>query len=516
MPQQWVCMRCWAPDETRPTSRWKQICALESAPAAGQNSSAEAEPMTSLQPKARLHPGNLLGILSFLRKYPGRVALCLGLLLVNISIEMTLPQILGNAISGLRRQLADHQDFLLHPFVVSYFVLISLRAAVGLTLGPIRSRTIQTTLGDIRAAIYNALQRLTFTYHDQIHSGELISRATTDVWRLQDFLFACLLLSVDIAVSLLATTTLIFWISPALGAVALLTMVPTVALIAFYASKLQPQWRNIHDLHGAMTTVIQENIAGVRVVKAFAKEQTEINKFRGRKESYLGSLLDTVNYWAARVPRAQFLYGLSTPLALRIGGRQVIQGELPIGDLAKVIFYLMAISHRVGMVGQFTNIVQNAGASAERILEIIHEPQTIKSGARPLPPGRGEIVFDHVSFGYSTHEAKNSGRNATPQTAAELAALNRPTAGQAGNNSAGIAQAGSLPPEPGRDPEGRPARPTLHEISFVARPGQTLAIVGPTGSGKTTLVNLIPRFYEATSGRVLIDGVDVRELNLTQ
>ena len=91
---------------------------------------------------------------------------------------------------------------------------------------------------------------------------------------------------------------------------------PTVALIAFYAGKLQPQWRKIHDLHGAMTTVIQENIAGVRVVKAFAKEQTEINKFRGRKESYLGSLLDTVNYWAARVPRAQFLYGLSTPLAL--------------------------------------------------------------------------------------------------------------------------------------------------------------------------------------------------------
>src|SRR5206468_8033517 len=112
--------------------------------------------------------------------------------------------------------------------------------------------------------------------------------------------------------------------------------------------------------------------------------------------------------------------------------------------------------------------------------------------------------------------AKNSGRNATPQTAADLAALNRPTAGQAGNNSAGIAQAGSLPPEPGRDPEGRPARPTLHEISFVAQPGQTLAIVGPTGSGKTTLVNLIPRFYEATSGRVLIDGVDVRELSLTQ
>ena len=105
--------------------------------------------------------------------------------------------------------------------------------------------------------------------------------------------------------------------------VALVTMLPTIALIAFYASKLQPKWRTVHDLHGAMTTVIQENIAGVRVVKAFAREQGEVAKFRGRKETYLDTLLDTVNYWASRVPRAQFLYGLSTPLVLWIGGRQV-------------------------------------------------------------------------------------------------------------------------------------------------------------------------------------------------
>ena len=109
-------------------------------------------------------------------------------------------------------------------------------------------------------------------------------------------------------------------------------MLPTIALIAFYAGKLQPQWRNVHDQHGAMTTVIQENIAGVRVVKAFAREQSEISKFRDKKETYMSTLLTTVNYWASRVPRAQFLYGLSTPLALWIGGRQVIQGEMPLGD----------------------------------------------------------------------------------------------------------------------------------------------------------------------------------------
>src|SRR4030095_13068040 len=118
-------------------------------------------------------------------------------------------------------------------------------------------------------------QRLAFTYHDRANTGELISRATTDVWRLQDFLLACLLLTVDIVVSLAVTLVLIFSLSRPLGWIALGTMLPTLVLISFYASKLQPQWRLVHDLHGAMTTVIQENIAGVRVVKAFAREQSE-------------------------------------------------------------------------------------------------------------------------------------------------------------------------------------------------------------------------------------------------
>jgi len=423
--------------------------------------------------KSKLKPRSLLGVLSFLRKYPGRVALCLGLLLVNITIEMTLPQLLGNAITGLRNHLTEGVAFSVGPFVLLYLALVSVRAVVGFVLGPIRNRAIQTTLGDIRAALYNALQRLTFTYHDKASSGELISRATTDVWRLQDFLFACLLLTVDIAVSLVATTILIFLISPALGVVALATMLPTVALISFYAGKLQPQWRNVHDQHGAMTTVIQENIAGVRVVKAFAREQAEITKFRGRKDTYLNSLLETVNFWASRVPRAQFLYGLSMPLALWIGGREVIQGAMPIGDLAKVVFYLMAIGHRVGMVGQFTNIMQNASASAERVLEVIREPQTLGSGSRPLPPGRGQVRFENVSFNYLASEAKSDATAAAPA-------------------------------------------PTLNAISFTVPPGQTVAIVGPTGSGKTTLVNLIPRFYDPTGGSVLVDGADVRELDLTQ
>src|SRR5439155_1743903 len=243
-----------------------------------------------------------------------------------------------------------------------------------------------------------------------------------------------------------------------------------------------------------------ENIAGVRVVKAFAKESAQVKKFRDKKEVFLGTLLDTVNYWAARVPFAQFVFGLGLPLALWIGGRQVIRGPLAIGDLAKVVFYLMAIGHRVGMVGQFTNIIQNASASAERILEIIREPQIIKSGQRDLP----DVTLA-----------------TTPLT-------------PPGNESAEPAARGSSAPsegsERGQGPLNRLGRvqfdhvsfnyydgkASLTDVSFEANPGQTIAIVGATGSGKTTLVNLVPRFYDVSGGRVLVDGADVRELKLGQ
>jgi ATP-binding cassette subfamily B protein len=236
----------------------------------------------------------------------GRVGASISLLLVNIGIEMSLPQILGNVITRLRDYITRGLEFDLWLYVQVFLALVLIRAGIGFILGPIRNRLVQQTLGDIRASIYNSIQRLAFRYHDRVNTGELISRSTADVWRLQEFLFACLFLSVDIACSLLATIALIFATSPVLGVVTVATTVPTITLIAFFASKLQPQWRKIHDLHGAMTTVIQENIAGVRVVKAFAKEAAEVNKLREKKDAFLTTLQQAFDYWAARVPVAQF------------------------------------------------------------------------------------------------------------------------------------------------------------------------------------------------------------------
>lgn len=402
----------------------------------------------------------LPGILAFLGRYPAAASLSIGLLLVNIAIEMLQPQILGSAITQLRWHVEWGAVFQPRVYVWLFFSLVLVRAANGFLLGPIRNRLVQRVLSDIRGGVFDAIQRLGFAYHNRSNSGELISRATTDVARLQDFLFACLFLSFDILVALVVIIILIFVTSPLLGWITVLAMLPTIALIAYFASVLQPRWRKVHDLYGEMTTVIQENIAGVRVVKAFAKEQAEIAKFRARKQIFFKTLMDAVDYWATRVPLAQLVFGLSSPLILWAGGRQVIRGELLIGDLAKVVFYLMAIGHRMGMVGQFTQIIQTASSSAERILEILRAPDRLPNGTRPLPAGGGEVRFERVGFEYAT------------------------------------------------------GKPALIDVSFTARAGQTIAVVGPTGAGKTTLLNLIPRFYDPTSGRVLIDGVDARELAL--
>lgn len=411
---------------------------------------------------------------------------CVGLLLGALAIEMTLPQLLGQALTHLEAHQRRGAPYDLRFHVALFAGLALVRAGIGWVLGPIRNRLVHRVLNELRSDIFDALQRLTFGFHDRSNTGELISRSTTDVARLQDFLFACLFLAVDISVALVATMVLIFLVNGTLGALTLGTALPTVVLIGFFAAKLQPQWRHVHDLHGAMTNVIQESIAGVRVVKAFAREQAEIEKFRGRKDLFLGSVMKAVNYWAARVPLAQFVFGLSTPLVLYVGGGQVIRGEIPVGDLAKVIFYLMAIAHRLGAVGQFTNILQNASASADRIFEIIREPRVIASGHQPLPAGGGQVTFESVSFRHTGREVPSTVEKTTTRD----------------------------PDEPDDAPATLPRPAVLHDVSFVAEAGQTVAIVGPTGSGKSTLVNLIPRFHDADEGVVRLDGVPVRELRL--
>ena len=414
--------------------------------------------------KPALRSKSLVGILSFLKPYWIGATLAVALLLFNISLEMFLPRIWGQAINWLKYSLATGKPYDPWGLAVLFLAVAFERACVGFCLGRIRNRLVQGTLKDIRAAYFDAVQGLSFAYHDKTNTGELITRGTADISRLQEFLFACLFLGIDITIAMVKSLVLITFISPWAGLATLCTLGPTVGLIIYYARLLNPKWRKIHDMHGELTTVIQENIAGVRVVKAFAREQDEIAKFRAQRDIFVASVLDAVNYWAGRVPMAQFIFGLSTPLVLWIVGMQVIAGQVPVGNLAMIIGYLRAIGARMEPIGQFVNVIQNASASAERVMEVLEEPLKMSSGTETLSAKTGvgvRVAFEHVCFQYPT-----------------------------GNG------------------------PAVRDISFIAQPGQTIAILGETGAGKSTLVHLIPRFYDPTSGAVRINGIDVRDLDL--
>ena len=420
-------------------------------------------------------------IVGFLGKRPGWTALSIGLLLLNIGIELSLPQFLGATITALGSASADWSL----GITVSFFLgLVVLRAGIGLVLGPIRNRTAQTTLSDIRAAVYDSLQRRSFAWHDNARTGELISRAGTDVGRLQDLLFVCLLFGVDVAAGLIGTLSLIFITSPRLGLMTLLALVPTVATMAWFAAQLQPRWRRVHERHGAMSTVIQENIAGVRVVKAFARESAEITKFRSRRAEFLKELAEAVNYWAARVPFAQFLFGLAVPLTLWIGGSEVLQGSISLGDLAKVLVYQMALGGRIGVIGQITNILQNSSSAAQRVNELLDPPPSPEPQRPPgrIAPIQGAIAFEEVAFQHVSEPSLRVLDETKPQ-----------------------------PPE-NRPPAATPSRTqALEGLSFTIPAGSTVAVVGPTGCGKSTLLALIARFYEPTHGRILLDDIDIRD-----
>ena len=423
----------------------------------------------------------LFRLIPFLGRRPGWVALSLGLLLINIAIELALPQILGRAITLLDQP--SGLPFSWQRFVVVFLGLVVIRTLVGMILGPIRNTTVQRTMGDVRSAVYDAIQRQCFAWHDNARTGELISRASTDINRLQEFFFVCLLFGVDVVVGMLGTLVLVFWTSPQLGWLTLLALAPAVGAMGWFAVQLQPRWRKVHDRHSAMSTVIQENIAGVRVVKAFARESAELVKFQERKKAFLGELSLAVNYWAARVPFAQFLFGLGVPLVLWVGGHQVLQGRLVLGDLAKVVFYLLGLGGRMGVIGQITTIIQNAGSSAQRVDEILHARKILTGGSRSFERLKAPALrFENVSFHYDREPSLTLESETTVPKVS--------------------------PTEPSR------VTTALHQIHFEVPAGKTVAVVGATAAGKSTLLALIPRFYDTSEGRVLVDGQDVREFHL--
>jgi ATP-binding cassette subfamily B multidrug efflux pump len=316
---------------------------------------------------------------------------------------------------------------------------------------------------DLRNDLFSKIQRLSFSYHDRNRTGQLMIRATDDVERLRLFLGQGLLLGLQSLVLLIGTLIILFATNFRLTLI-ILPILP-IALVIFmvFGRLAQPLFAEAQQRLSRVNTILQENLAGLKVVKAFAREPYEQVRFDDSIESLLEQRIRISRIFSFLFPFVLLIANLGQAAILYFGGRQIIEGTLTLGEWQKFSLYLVYVFIPLAQLGFIISLMAQASASAGRIFEILDARNDVenRAGARELVNVKGRVQFEDISFRYFA----------------------------SGN-------------------------PVLEGINFLAEPGQTVALLGSTGSGKTTIINLIPRFYDASEGRVLIDGHDVRDVTI--
>ena len=329
--------------------------------------------------------------------------------------------------------------------------------------GYLAERASQGAAYDMRNQVYGKLQTLSFAFHDQVQTGQMMTRVTSDVDMVRQFTGQGFLQLVSATLMILATAAALLLMNWRLALLTLPVLPLVFAVFGGFARRAMPLFTGVQQRLSALNTILQENLAGVRVVKAFVREAYEAERYDRANESLLQQNLRVVRTFSTAFPLTFFIASLGTLAVIWAGGNQVIGGELTVGELVAFNTYLGILVFPAFMLGMISALVARASASAKRVFEVLDAPVEVKNkpGAQPLPAVQGRVVFEDVSFRYVGAE-----------------------------------------------------RNVLEHVSFVAEPGQTIAIVGSTGSGKSTVINLIPRFYDVTGGRVTIDGYDVRDVTL--
>jgi ATP-binding cassette subfamily B protein len=315
---------------------------------------------------------------------------------------------------------------------------------------------------DLRNQLYNHLQRLSYAFHDRSQTGQLMSRATADLDAVRMFVGFALIRGAYYIVLMAAIAVLLFSLNWKLALLAL-SVLPFISSRTIVINRqLRALWAKIQQGLGVLETIVQENLAGLRVVRAFGREEFESHKFRRQAEVIYGLEIEANDRLAANSPVMSTALLLSIAGILWYGGRQIVAGTLTTGELVQFLLYLGMFSMPVRIIGWLVTLSSRAIASGRRIFEIIDQvsPVSEKFDAIDVAAVKGLVKFEKVSFGY--------------------------------------------------DSRGK----ILKDISLEAKPGQRIALVGISGSGKSSIANLIPRFYDVTSGRVTIDGIDIRDMTL--
>jgi ABC-type multidrug transport system fused ATPase/permease subunit len=416
----------------------------------------------------------ILRLLSYLRKYWIATTVAIISLLLAVAIELTVPELIRWVIDcGIRAGQDADSASARCPTDIDAIGVVA-RAAlfvVGLTVlkglfqfghGYLGEYGAQGIAYDIRDELYKHLQRLSFSWHDRAQTGQLMARATSDVEQLRNFTGRAFMQLLQIVTMSVAIIVVLFAMNWKLAIVSILVLPLLIHTVSTYQKKVRPLFNQVQEELAVLASIVQENLAGAKVVKAFAREPDEIRRFDQQNDRLLAEYVAAARVQAFTNPFMDVVANLGTVIVLWYGGYLVIRGELTVGELVAFNAYLLLISRPIRRLGFLISQTARATAAAERIFEVLDAPVEVadKPGASPLPQVSGQVVFDAVSVAYYGGQR------------------------------------------------------VLKDVSFEAKPGQVVALLGATGSGKSTIVNLIPRFYDVTEGRVLIDGYDVRDVQI--
>jgi ABC-type multidrug transport system fused ATPase/permease subunit len=383
----------------------------------------------------------------------------LTLLLINV-LNVIIPQFIRWIID---RGIREQEMTLLTWSVLSLLGLSLIKGGLTFLQGWWTETGSQSVAYDLRNAIQNKLTMLSFSYHDRSETGQLLSRALQDVERIRFLTGRATLRIVDGLVLLLATAVVLFWMNPPLALLALGAM-PLLAHRAFYfGQRYRPLSAEIQEQLGVLTTRLEQNLQGTRVVKAFAQEKAEIARFNQDNQYWFSLAARAARLQALNIPAMDLIANIGVIFIIWYGGLLVVRGQLTLGELVAFSTYLAQLTMPVRRMGMIIPAIAMASTSAERIFKILDTVPEVEDDpqAQNLPPVKGHVRFENVSFAYAKRHI------------------------------------------------------VLKDISFEARPGQIVALLGATGSGKSTITNLLPRFYEVTQGRITIDGYDIRQVTLS-
>jgi ABC-type multidrug transport system fused ATPase/permease subunit len=398
-------------------------------------------------------------LLGFLGPYKLSLTVSMVLAAASQGASIALVVITGRVIDDAIRP-HDHGKLKLYIVLILAIGLFKAVCMVGRRF--ISGRQALGVEYDMRNQLYAHLQRLSFGFYDRHQTGQLMSRATIDLQTVRFFLGYGLIFFFQHVITLVGVTLVMFWYDWQLALIGLAITPILVGLAYRYSHISHPVLRDVQQKMADVATVAEENIVGVHVVKSFAQEHSEQAKFEVRSQSVFRQSVLANRQRAFYVPLISFIPLVAQAAVLLFGGYQVIHGQMATGHFIAFNLLLAMLVMPLRMLGMWIGQAQRATASGERIFQVMDEPEEVKDAedATELPPGEGVVRFDNVSFAYV---------------------------------------------------EGRPV---LEEVDLPIDAGRTIALIGHTGSGKTTLASLVPRFYDVTDGRVTIDGADVREVKL--